>query len=80
MTGLGDIDGVFRRGGMTMGIIKNAVKCKRCGHVVESTYQHDFKFCTCGAVGVDGGHSYIRRVGDPNQMEDRSEFDGEDQD
>jgi len=63
-----------------MGIIRNAAKCKRCHDEIESMYRHDFKFCKCGAVAVDGGHAYIRRVGEPDLMEDRSEFDDEDKD
>ena len=42
-------------------IIKNAAKCKTCGEVIESTYRHDFKTCSCGKVSVDGGKDYIRR-------------------
>lgn len=42
-------------------IIKNAIKCKKCGDVIESTSVHDFKFCSCGSVAVDGGHDYLRR-------------------
>ena len=45
-------------------IIKNAVKCKKCGEVIESTYRHDFVTCSCGSISVDGGHDYLRRVGD----------------
>lgn len=42
-------------------IIKNAIKCKKCGDVIESTSVHDFQFCSCGSVAVDGGHDYLRR-------------------
>lgn len=42
-------------------IIKNAIKCKKCGDVIESTSVHDFKFCSCGSVAIDGGHDYLRR-------------------
>ena len=44
-------------------IIVNKIKCKKCGDVIESTYRHDFKFCKCGAVAVDGGKDYFRRLG-----------------
>lgn len=43
-------------------IIKNAVKCLKCGDVIESHYQHDFVSCSCGNIFVDGGHAY-RRMG-----------------
>ncbi len=36
-------------------IIRNRIKCKKCGEIIESTSRHDFKFCKCGAVAVDGG-------------------------
>ena len=36
-------------------IVRNRIKCKKCGEIIESTSRHDFKFCKCGAVAVDGG-------------------------
>ena len=45
-----------------MKIIKrNAVKCNRCGDIIESTHRHDFKWCSCRTVAVDGGLEYIKR-------------------
>ena len=31
-------------------IIRNRIKCKKCGEIIESTSRHDFKFCKmrCG--------------------------------
>ena len=54
-------------------IITNKIKCKKCGDVIESEYTHDFKMCKCGAVGVDGGHAYLRRQGNPDDWEELSE-------
>jgi len=45
-------------------IIQNAVTCLACGDLIVSKHRHDFVTCTCGAVSVDGGQSYLRRVGD----------------
>ena len=45
-------------------IIQNAVSCLACGDFIVSKHRHDFVTCTCGAVSVDGGQSYLRRVGD----------------
>lgn len=42
-------------------IIRNAIRCKHCGDVIESYHVHDFKFCSCGSCAVDGGHDYLRR-------------------
>ena len=39
----------------------NKIRCKRCGDIIESKTAHDFKFCKCGAVAVDGGKEYLRR-------------------
>jgi len=44
-----------------MKIIKNAIRCKRCGDEIESTYRHQYVMCRCGACAVDGGHDYLRR-------------------
>ena len=42
-------------------IIKNAIQCKLCGEIIESTDRHDYVECKCGACAVDGGHEYLRR-------------------
>ena len=42
-------------------IIKNAVQCKLCGDIIESTDRHQYVSCKCGACAVDGGHGYLRR-------------------
>lgn len=43
-------------------LLRNAVRCNLCGDEVESVHRHDFRFCKCGAVAVDGGLDYTRRV------------------
>ena len=45
-------------------IVQNAVLCLSCGDKIVSKHRHDFVTCTCGAVSVDGGQEYLRRVGD----------------
>ena len=55
-------------------IIKNRIRCKHCGDVIESKSTHDFKFCSCGKVAIDGGHSCLKRSGNPNDWEELSEF------
>ena len=54
-------------------LIVNKIQCKKCGDVIESTYRHDFKFCKCGAVAVDGGKDYLRRCGNREDWEELSE-------
>jgi hypothetical protein len=44
-------------------IIQNAVSCLACGDFIVSKHRHDFVTCTCGAISVDGGQAYLRRVG-----------------
>ena len=46
-----------------MTILKNKAKCKLCGDIIESVYRHDFKWCSCHSIFVDGGKDYIRRGG-----------------
>ncbi len=53
-------------------IIINKIKCKKCGEIIESTHRHDFKFCKCNAVAVDGGHDYLRRTGNREDYEELS--------
>ena len=56
-------------------IIVNKIRCKRCGDVIESKSVHDFKFCKCEAVAVDGGHDYLRRLGETEDWEDLSKYE-----
>lgn len=53
-------------------ILENKIKCKKCGQVLISEHRHDFKICKCGACGVDGGFTYLRRVGNIEDWEDLS--------
>jgi len=50
--------------------IRNRLRCKKCGDIIESTFRHDFKWCKCHTVFVDGGHDYCRRGGDLTQIEE----------
>ena len=53
-------------------VLVNKIRCKKCGDIIESKSVHDFKFCKCEAVAVDGGHDYLRRVGAVEDWEDLS--------
>lgn len=59
-------------------IVRNRIKCKKCGEIIESTSRHDFKFCKCGAVAVDGGKDYLRRS--KEDYEELVEYEGSDDD
>ncbi len=46
----------------------NAAVCVKCKDYVRSMNRHDFKYCKCGSIAVDGGSHYIRRLGKPEDM------------
>lgn len=47
-------------------ILSNQIECIACGDKPYSTHRHDFKYCKCGLIAVDGGMDYLRRLGNPN--------------
>lgn len=63
-------------------ILRNAIRCKKCGDIIESKTVHDFQTCRCGNVSVDGGHFYLRRCFSQGAMgdsyEELSEWEEED--
>ena len=56
-------------------IKRNRAKCLGCGKTVESKHRHDFVYCKCGKIAVDGGLSYLKRSGDPTYIEELSEHE-----
>lgn len=56
-------------------ILVNKIRCKKCGEVIESTDRHNFKFCKCGTVAVDGGRDYLKRSGNREDWEELSEYE-----
>lgn len=52
------------KGGKMKNIVRNRIKCSKCNDVIESRHQHDFKWCKCKTVFVDGGNAYWRCGGD----------------
>ena len=51
---------------------RHAIQCKKCLETIESKYTHDFKYCSCGTVGIDGGTSDGNRIlGNLSDIEDR---------
>lgn len=49
--------------------MRNRIRCKKCGDIIESEYTHDFKFCSCKNIFVDGGHDYCRWGGNLEDIE-----------
>jgi len=59
-------------GGLRYTQTRHAIHCKKCLEIIESKYVHDFKQCSCGAVGIDGGLSAGNRIlGHLSDIEDR---------
>ena len=36
-------------------ILSNKIQCNKCNDIIESFSGHDFKYCSCGSVAIDGG-------------------------
>lgn len=50
----------------------NKIKCKKCGDIIDSKNTNDYKKCSCGAVAVDGGKEYLKRIGNEKDYEEMS--------
>ena len=55
-----------------MKILSNQVECLKCGDKPFSAHQHHFATCKCGAVSVDGGSAYLRRLGEVSNYKELS--------
>jgi len=55
----------------------NKIQCQLCQDIVESTSRHSFKWCKCKSCAVDGGHDYLRRLGNISKFTELSEFEDE---
>lgn len=42
-------------------MISNKIQCKYCNEIIESKHVHDFRYCKCKKVYVDGGLQYAKR-------------------
>ena len=58
-------------------IKRNAIRCVHCGDVIESVTVHDFRWCSCKTVAVDGGLDYLSRSfkNSPADFEELSEWE-----
>ena len=41
---------------------RHAIQCNKCLDTIESKHRNDFKYCSCNAVGIDGGISAGNRI------------------
>lgn len=53
----------------------NKIRCKRCNEIIESKSVHDFKWCLCKSVAIDGGKEYLKRCGNLEDIEELSEYE-----
>ena len=37
-----------------------AIKCHKCGDTIYSRARHDFRWCSCKAIAIDGGTHYTK--------------------
>lgn len=54
-------------------IVRNAIRCKHCLDLIESIDTHEYKYCSCKKVAVDGGLDYLKRLGEQEDYEELSE-------
>jgi hypothetical protein len=61
-------------------LIKNSIQCNKCKDIIVSVHRHDFRWCSCGAIFIDGGLDYSRRGGEPGDMTDLCEYEEPEED
>lgn len=44
-------------------MIVSGVICNKCGCGIYSRSRHDFHWCSCNSVAVDGGRDYLKVLG-----------------
>jgi hypothetical protein len=57
-----------------MQLILNGAKCLLCGDTIYSRHVHDFKYCSCQALSVNGGNEYRKRGGRLEAYQEASAF------
>lgn len=48
--------------------MRNRIRCLKCHTIIESRHRHDFVWCPCHAVYIDGGLDYKRMGGDLSKI------------
>jgi len=44
-------------------------KCNKCGMEIQSMHRHNFVWCSCRSVAIDGGKDYTKMTGNGNDWE-----------
>ena len=55
-------------------LLRHRIQCLSCGEIIESRWGHDFRFCHCRKIYVDGGLS-CPRIGWSGPFRDMSEYE-----
>ncbi len=50
---------------------KAKIECLKCGDIIESMFRHDFRWCSCRNIFIDGGNDYLRYGGN---VEDKDSY------
>jgi len=58
----------IRYGGVKYIQVRHAIYCKLCKDTLESKFNHEFKMCLCGSIGIDD----TRILGSLENIEQRS--------
>jgi ribosomal protein S27AE len=56
-------------------IKRSRAQCLKCGDIIESTHRHDFQYCKCQSIFLDGGKSYIRYGGEKYNIKLMTEYE-----
>jgi len=48
-----------------------AMTCPTCKDTIFSRAHHDFRFCSCKAIHIDGGFAYTKTGWDPKKLLDK---------
>jgi len=46
-----------------------AIKCRKCQDIIWSRARHDFRWCTCRSIAIDGGWDYSKTCGELENIE-----------
>lgn len=46
-----------------------AIRCNSCNDIIFSSHVHDFRYCKCNEVAIDGGRDYTRIMGESSNYQ-----------
>lgn len=54
---------------------QTAVHCLTCDDVIYSVMRHDFRYCSCKRIAIDGGKDYVKMCFEPDAQYKRVTLD-----